>query len=387
MHIQIASKHKLVNMGTTQLRCFQPAEYITSCGIRVTVSQLYKSIPVAGDILILHRVIFDKFTEKYIKYAKQCGVIVLYDTDDLIFSKDGIDYLKRINRNSYTKMDEVNNPYKWAMMLCDVVLVSVPYLAAQARKHHNDVRVIRNALSNSYLEVADAVYKNRSKNQKKKSVTIAYLSGSSSHDYDFKIVEPSLLELLSKDSRARILLVGSLHYSQEFLKHSKRFTHLKRVAYSEFPKLFEKIDINLIPLETDQSFCQGKSELKYIEAGACGVPSVASSTHVHEQVIDNRFNGMLVKDSEWYQAISFLIDNPGLRMRMGEQARQEVLKYYAPEKRTLEWKHLMENVKKEYGNGKKDSGFTLKTFLLRLYLEHKRFLRISKAAVRSIIRR
>lgn len=373
MHVQIASKHKLRTVGTTQLRCIQPAEYLRSRGFRVTLSHLYKSIPNGSDVLLLHRVMCDNFTEQYIKYAKARGTIVVYDTDDLIFSESGADYLKRINRGWYTSSKEIN-PYRQAMSLCDVILVSVPFLALQAKQFHADVRVIRNALSNEYFQIADNVYKSRTRKQKEEEVTIAYLSGSSSHDYDFKLVEQSLLELLSTDSRVRVLLVGPLNYSLEFLNFD-RFTHMTFVDYSNFPKLFYDIDINLISLETDQPFCQAKSELKYIEAGACGIPSVVSPTEVFSEIIKDKSNGILVKNENWVEAIRYLIDNPSRRAELGNAARNHIVSDYSPTSRAKEWEGLVCDITNRYGRFSKRAVITPDKLALRLKLEGMRCVR------------
>lgn len=373
MHVQIASKHKLVNMGTTQLRCIQPAEYLRSRGISVTVSQLYKSIPLTGDILLLHRVKLDTFTAKYIEYARSLGLIVVYDTDDLIFSKNCVDYLKRINRPWYASIIETN-PYREAMSLCDVVLVSVPYLALQAQQHA-DVRVMRNALSVQYLEGADRVYKKRLEETGREGVTIAYLSGSSTHDYDFKLVEPALLALLSKHSCVNVLVVGPLHYSREFLTYTGRFTHLEWVAYSDLPKLFDDIDINLVPLEIDQPFCQSKSELKYIEAGACGVPSVMSPTDVFLELIENKSNGILVEYDNWLEALEHLIENPAQRIAIGNAARNRILCKYSPAARAKEWEELMNDIFNRYAKSKHGMVGGAKKLALRVFLERMRCVR------------
>ena len=374
IHVQIASKHKLVRIGTTQLRCFQPVAYLSESGFKTTLSQFYRSIPIPGDILILHRIQMDRFTGKYIKYARSHGVIVVYDTDDLIFSNDGSEYLEKISRKGYS-IALGTNPYREAMELCDVVLVSVPYLAIQARKFHPDVRVIRNALSREYLEIANNVYGKNQKKTENEELTLAYLSGSSSHDNDFKLVEPALADILSRFNEVRLLIVGPLRYSKNFLHFGDRFTHLERVPYSEFPNLFERIDINLIPLEVDQPFCQSKSELKYIEAGACGVPSVASPTDVCMEVINDKDNGILVRNNDWLSPLEFLIQNPEKRKSMGHAARSHVLQHYAPDVRARDWEETLNNILIKNDKCRKLQLNFLEKYILRFSLEYMRGLR------------
>lgn len=385
IHIQIASKHKLVKQGTTQLRCFQPAAYLESRGFKTTLSQFYRSIPQPCDILILHRVRKDHFTEKYIQYAHALGAIVAYDADDLIFTDDIHEYMNTINRNGYVS-GSAPNPYRQAMALCDVVLVSVPFLAEQAQKFHANVRVIRNALSREYLNSANKVYEQKQKNPASQEITLAYLSGSSSHDNDFKLIEPALIDVLSRHNGIKLLVVGPLRHSGKLFAFKNRFVHKQRVTYSEFSSLFEQIDINLIPLEVDQSFCQGKSELKYFEAGVCGVPSVASPTEVFKEVIKDKENGILANnDNDWINALEYMIRNPEKRKVMGDTARGHVLQNYAPEARAKDWEVLLQDILNEHKR-KKIGANNFKQYFLRLSLEYMRWrreLRLKGQALRK----
>lgn len=371
MRIQIATKQQLRTCGTTQLRCIQPVNYLRARGIRATIDPLYKSVPRAVDLLILHRATLDDHTRKYIEYARMRGAAVAYDTDDFLFSESVVDYLKRLNMNYH--VPSVTSCRR-AMMLCDVILTSTPYLASEAMKFHGDVRVVRNALDQWYLDAAARV--NRENAEKEKTdVTIAYMSGSASHDHDFKLVEGGLIKLLAEKKHARVMAAGTLHFSEELKRFGDRFTHVDFVKYRDFPRLFANVDINLIPLEVDQSFCQAKSELKYIEAGACGVPSVASPTQAFREVIRHGVNGLLVENDRWFEAIEHLVDHPSHRKRMGRAAREHVLSDYSFSARSREWRDLIADIHDRYGRRGGDASGKMRRLALRLELERKRWRR------------
>ncbi len=387
MLIQIVSKHKLRKSGTTPLRCFQPQEYLQFSENKVTVNHIYESIPKAADILILHRVKLDNYTQKFIKYAKRMGAVVIYDIDDLLFSKLGEAYLSRIQRCQYERHIESENHFKAAMKLCDTVVVSVPYLANYVNKWHSDVRVMRNGLSREYLNTANNIFEKRRNAKSRKLVTIGYLSGSSTHDYDFKIVENALLRVLRKFENVKVMLVGPVSFSKKFLYFGERFLHIKWVEYNEYPRLFESIDINVIPLEVSQPFCQCKSELKYIESGACGVVNIASPTDVYAEIISNEFNGLLAGDNDngWYDVLKDLINNPMKREIIGENGREFVIKNYSVSKRIIEWQKLLNDILATHGEGKRNSCFSVESLLLRLNLEQERMYRMSKSLVYKTI--
>lgn len=345
MKIQISTKHKLVRYGTTQLRCFQPADCLRALGADVTLTQLYKSSPNPGDILLLHRVHLDNFTSCYIKYARDLGLVLVYDTDDLLFSESASEYFIRNKRERLAGKIPL---HRSAMSLCDVVLVSTERLATHARAFHNDVRILRNSLSKDYLASAKTVYESRVRKQED-SVTMAYMSGSSTHDYDFRLMERSLLRLLADYKHVHLKIVGPVEYSSEFHSFGPRFNHLGFVDYENFPDLYEDVDINLIPLEVEQEFCQSKSELKFIEAGACGVPSIASPTDVYLKVVGDKANGMVVNGNDWYSSIQYFVENPDKIQKLGTMAREHILGFYAPDVRAGEYEVEFEDILKKYG--------------------------------------
>lgn len=379
--IQIVSEQVLNPVGTTQLRCLQPAKYLSDLGIRVATGHLYRSIPEKRSIIIIHRAVFDRYTKIFISYAKLRGSVVVYDTDDLLFDPAAEKYLSDIRNTNYLRRA---NLYKKAMVRCDIVLVATKFLGEKAKIFHPDVRLIKNALNVEFIEAASILVANEDQRQDN-NVTIAYLSGSSSHDRDFQLVESDLLKLLRERPQVKILLAGSLQYSSEFEVFGDRFEYRKFMPYAELQKLFTQIDINLVPLETEQDFCQAKSELKYIEAGAFGVPSVVSPTLIHQQLISHDVNGRLVEDNDWYGAIDGLIVNEELRKMLGAEARKQVLQHYSAERRMEDWQDLVTDIWQEYSETRNIAPIKLKPIFLRTYLEIIRWFRGAPILFRNLL--
>jgi len=378
--MRIVSKDIIRTFGTTQLRCLQPAEYLVSLGHRVKVGRLYRSIPGKGEINILHRAVLDQYTERFILYAQMLGNPVVYDTDDLIFNNDVANYLSNIGEGRYQFEPE---GYLKAIQACDAVTVSTTYLANRVKKFHPQVYLLRNALSRSYIEQAQKVVTQK-KECSSSMVTIAYLSGSNTHSKDFRLVESALLALLKDFSDCKVLLVGPLAYSDDFYAFGARFEHRDFIPYKEYVSIFNEIDINLVPLEVNEAVCQGKSELKYIEAGACAVPSVASPTDTFSEVIENGVNGLLVNDDQWYDQIKSLIADPAKRTALGVEARSHVILNYSPEVRRLELEQIMQNIWSLCA--KQADGNKIGRQVLRMKLEKFRACRFSRIWLRKSLK-
>ncbi len=254
------------------------------------------------------------------------------------------------------------------MSLCDAILVATENLAKHAREFHDDVRVLRNSLSETYLECAKSVYEK--KDQKEyNSIKMSYMSGSSTHNYDFKLMDKHLFKLLSDYSHIHLKLVGPVDFSTDFHSFGERFKHLNFVDYKNFPDLYRDVDINLIPLEVEQEFCQSKSELKYIEAGACGVPSIASPTDVYREVIRDKVNGMIAEGNNWYSPMQYLIENPQKISVLGAMVRKHALEFYSPEVKADEYNVEFEDILQRYGQGCKKNYDNAGNYKYKLMLE------------------
>lgn len=378
--IQIVSSKPINSYGTTQLRCLQPAEYLRAYGYQVKVDHIYEATPIKRGIIFVHRVKLDKFTDAFLSLARVRGNVIIYDSDDLIYRiNSGIKTTTR-----FKNFNKLTLSCGKAMIKCDVVTVATDYLANKAREFHQDVRVVRNALSKDFSFHARSVYE---KGQCKDfdNVTIGYLSGSQHHDRDFLLVENTLIRLLKERDNVKVLLAGKLSFSEEFYSFGGRFIYHKFLPYSEFITLYRDVDVNLMPLEVEDEFCQGKSELKYIEAGACGVVSVASSTDTYKRVITSGVNGVLIESDEWYEALSSLIDSPNLRKEQGECAYRNVVEKYSFDIRAKELNEMLQDIRLKYLSCFKNKYSPSDEFVGCLKLAQIRFLGKLKNVVRNQI--
>lgn len=91
-------------------------------------------------------------------------------------------------------------------------------------------------------------------------------------------------------------------------------------------------DINLAPLEEGDVFCEGKSELKFFEAGLVEVPTVASRTGPFAAAIADGENGFLASNmDEWESKIVRLVGDAALRARLGDAARRTAYEKFSAE--------------------------------------------------------
>lgn len=314
MIVQFLISKPLNSFGTVLFRCIQPCSYMFTKGINANVKQIRSLKLIKNGIIFFHRTSYNSFTIALAKAAKYSGNILVYETDDLTLNYG--------NGKNFCE-------------LCDAISVSTEFLKTEFSAYGKNIRVLKNALSNEFLEKANLKITNTNKNNNQ--ITLAFFSGSSTHDEDFKIIEESLLIILKKHLHVKLLICGKIKFSDSFYLFKDRFEYNEFMPYAEFIEIYKKVDINLVPL-ADTKFNHGKSELKFIEAGAFGITTIASDCDAYSRVINHEKNGILISKNEgWNFWIEKLIYDQDLRNKIGNAARDFVIKNYTPSVRAREY--------------------------------------------------
>ena len=319
------------------MRCVQPAQYLKGAGWSVSVGCVYRDMPRASRAIIFHRLSADPMGLRAIRLARARGLYLFYDVDDLIFDKTGASHLEKFIRKK--ESGDISQKYRDAMNLCDAILCSTQYLAERAERFHPNVTVMKNGLSQGFIDLA-----NDTRSQgfvQKRSVTLGYFSGSSHHDDDFALIQPALFRVMKEFPQTRLLLAGKVNFDPDFSNFGERFEYRSFMPYAQFMRMPSEVDVNLVPLICRDPFAQARSELKYIEAAAYGVPSIASPTSTYKNTISHGQTGLIANDDDWYTQLRSLIADHDLRQKLGIAACQDTLENYGPGKREVEWDNLI----------------------------------------------
>ena len=280
--------------------------------------------------VILHRVAWDASVERLLADAKSAGIPVLFDTDDLVFDPDAIDHVAALE-----EMDDDEqhlylsglHRYRRTLANTDGVIVSTDRLAEEASVVNGVVGLAYNAVSAEMVDLADAARPTASR--RSSSVTIAYLSGTPTHNRDFAEAADALLRVLETQPQVRFVAVGHIDLDERFDRFAGQVDRVPLQPWRSLPSILAGVDVSLAPLERDNPFTDSKSCLKYIEAGLVGVPTIASPRRDFVRAIRNGFNG-LIADSpdEWHSALERLVANPGERASIGARAAADVREHH-----------------------------------------------------------
>lgn len=300
------------------------------------------------DLLYIHRCPQKKSITVLINDFKKQNKKIIYDVDDLIFDKD---QLKKISflKNTTSRLRQnfiknINSHFK-IMKMADLIITPTDFLSEYIKnKYCLSTKVLRNHLDQKSLDNGQKIYHFRKFHQNK-NTTIGYFSGTKTHDKDFKIIQPSLLKLLSQNPNLKFKIVGSLNTDSILAKNKKQIITHKKVPYKKLMNFYKRVDINIAPLEIGNDFCESKSELKYFFAGACGIPTVASATNAFKYAIKQGDNSYLCKNSsDWYKYLNQLIQNKKERLVIGKKAFIHIKQEYSPAFQAQKLKKILKEI-------------------------------------------
>ncbi|KKW05897.1 MAG: Methyltransferase type 11 [Candidatus Moranbacteria bacterium GW2011_GWE1_49_15] len=315
------------------------AEELNLNGIKASVATthgFFLSKHVDGfKVFVFHRTLHTKKIAKMIEKIKSQGKEIIFDTDDLVYDAE---YFKKTeaykSMNSLQKKlyenglgsEILNDPY---VKTCTT---TTSFLADKLREKGKTVFVVPNKLSKKDLEIAEEVYNSRDimRLRDNRAKRIGYFSGAATNNKNFATVNDALHSLMKKYEDLELFLVGHLDIDSKLNEFGDR---IKRHPYADREQHFKNlgfVDIDIAPLEIGDAFCEAKSEIKFFEAGAVGVPIVAAATQTFKEAIEDGTDGFLANGTEeWMEKLEKLILSEPLRNKIGEKAREKVLQKYS----------------------------------------------------------
>ncbi|MDO9706894.1 glycosyltransferase family protein [Paracraurococcus lichenis] len=290
-----------------------------------------------ADTIVICRVRYTPAIGRLIAMAKSRGRRVLFDVDDLIFD----------TRFTHMVMDTLdsntaeNDLDFWfgvmarigeTLRLCDGAILTNEYLAQRVTDFSGlPTWIVPNFLNGLQLDAsARIVERKRASGWRRDGrIHLGYFSGTPSHNRDFAIIADTLAELLQRDRRLVLRIVGFLEPRGRLAGMADRIDRFPLQDFLNLQRLIGEVELNLVPLQ-DNTFTNCKSELKVFEAGIVGTLSVASPGFTLKRAVTEGETGWIAPAHRWeevlLEAIEALPDYP----RMGEAAIAAAEERYAP---------------------------------------------------------
>ncbi|MDN3563398.1 glycosyltransferase [Paeniroseomonas aquatica] len=340
-HPRVAYFYEAPDTSTFRYRVFNMIEALAECRPDIGAAwfcsadlEHMETILDRCDTLVICRMRYSLGLARLIAAARSRGRRVLFDVDDLIFDArfthlvlETLD--QEVTDAAFDFWYGYIGRVGGTMRLCDGVILTNEYLAARATEFCGlPTSVVPNFLNGRQRQAsADILERKRASGfRRDRDVTIGYFSGTPTHNRDFALAADSLAELMLRDSRIRLRLVGFMEARGRLAALGDRIERFPLQDFLNLQRLIGQVELNIVPLQ-DNTFTNCKSELKVFEAAVVGTISVASPSFTLRRAVVEGETGYLAPAQSWdaalERALARLDDYPTMAEAAAEAADRQ----------------------------------------------------------------
>lgn len=260
------------------------------------------------DIIIIQMMMGKEWVD-FVKRMKAKGKKVLYECDDYIH---GVYRIKdHVYRSAYAPKRV--KLYTMVMEACDGIICSTQYLADQYSKY-NKTYV---ALNSIYTDLYDVKEPDREGQR-----LVLGWSGGTGHMQSFKSWYREILEVMTELNDVNLVTIGSEFANEALHLFPDRCLSVPWTPIENYPYAIRAFDISLAPSH-DSKFFRSKSDLRWIEAGAAGIPSIVNP--ITYPFVKDGENGLVAETpSEFKEKLTDLILDKELRETISKNVKKEI---------------------------------------------------------------
>lgn len=325
----------------TFYRVSQKAEQLVGQSVLLTIldqTQVaeFRDAIATADLAIFYRTVASAPIVACIVACCAAGVPTAYEIDDLVF--DPLHYPEPIE--SFGGLVDATE-HLWlrygvpmfchALALCDYAIASTDHLADMMGHAIDRSRVIvhRNGLSRQLEILAQHAGPERPASDR---VNVFYGSGTKAHTADFiELVEPALIAVMNGNPAVHVILCGHVKATSLKAYFPLRVEHVDFIPDRDaYLALLRRAHVNLAVL-SEGAFNDCKSEIKWLEAAALGIPTLASRVGGLTETTAAGVDILLARTPEdWGREIHRLCNDAALRNSIATAARRKALDLYRP---------------------------------------------------------
>ena len=315
-----------------------PAESLEELGIFTDVRHYrdpeLPALAALADAVIVYRV---PATHEVLDLVRQVRererrVPVLFDVDDLIIDpglRGDVHGLVGMGGPELELWWRGVARYRTTLEACDAYIGSTEALCAEvATLTGMPVHRFANGVGAALAQMSERAL---GRARRPGPLRIGYFSGTTTHDADWALVEPAVVEVMQRHPDVELWLGGHLGTGPALDAVASRVHRLPMLPWTELPGRLRDVDVNLAPLVLGSVFNEAKSAIKWLEAALVATPTVASPTQPFRESIDDGVTGHLAEThDDWVAALEMLITDEHHRTLVGTRALRSALLRWSP---------------------------------------------------------
>lgn len=228
-----------------------------------------------------------KFVEYLIKLGEKMGFHVVYEIDDIVFYEDIPKYNKF--RGAFVD-DDIKNATTRMMQMCSEITVTCDYMRDYyaSKTGNENITVIPNYPPRYWLDQYDELSIEKNYNKRKKKPRVLY-AGSGAH-FDVDNVDGQrddfghIVDTVKRTvNKYQWVFIGAFPVGLRPLVQQGKIEFHQWVNLYDYPRLVQKVRPNVMvaPL-IDNVFNRSKSDLKFVEGCALGIPTICQDMCTYE---------------------------------------------------------------------------------------------------------
>lgn len=250
---------------------------------------------------------------EWIKERQSNGQKVIYEVDDFIHGIHNIDDHRY--KSHYSK--KRRKLWQVCMEQADGMIVSTDFLANEYKKYNNNIAVCRNSIDTGRYDVE---FPERNEN-----IVIGW-AGGTGHQQAVKDWLPEIHSILGVYDNVHFVSIGTPYSDLLTPWHPNKTLSIPWGTVENMPYLLTHFDIALAPAH-DSKYFLSKSDLRWLEASAVGVPVVAGEKNGRTPYIEiehDKTGLMSANPKEAADNIMELIDDKEMRETLARNAHEWV---------------------------------------------------------------
>ena len=337
---------------TSYIRLLLPLGHPVNDGAFEVVSG-YEGIQPGVDIVIAERIwepfISPRLAVELLEQVRRAGACLIYSLDDNLLD---LHYLTIEQRAAIAMMARE----------ADGIIVSTAALKERLRELNSNVHVVANAVDERLF--GPAIGRQRSPGKCNGRQVIGYM-GTFTHDADLMLIGKALRSVLRKRrNEVELQFIGAVEQDstlEYFRDLPVRVLKGVESGYAEYPQfvrwMIENMffDVGIAPLQ-ESAFTTCKSDIKFLDYSALGIPGIYSSIPIYRQTVRHLQTGYLAENSTeaWEEGLNRMLDDQPLRESIAKSAQEHVFSARTLEHRACDWQIAVQNIWETYSARKSE---------------------------------
>jgi glycosyltransferase involved in cell wall biosynthesis len=279
------------------------------------------------DVVVLQQPQGDSW-ERTIEAMREHGVKVVYEIDDYVH---GIQKAKD-HAHAETFDDRRLELYEKCMRACDAMICSTQYIADQYAEINPNVHVCRNGVDLRRYQLGKP---------KRDTVNVGW-AGSTGHRRSMMPWLNQVGNVMQQKPEVTFISIGEPFATALQPAYGDRAIAVPWCAIEQYPAAMTMFDITLAPGGSGP-WHRGKSDLRWLEASALGIPIIAQP-RIYREIEDGVTGFHATAPADMVPPLMELIGDKKLREKIGTAAKDYVTEHRTIEAVAREWVRALEHV-------------------------------------------